>query len=151
MLNSEKYLNLLAYEIQERKELLKGSYRDRHYNAGSILLGFGVLEAVGGGLNTWIRTGKLFPGPHLFGGAGKILNLHFMMKIERLKQSEQISYKYTLVHFNIQTCSFVIHVGMENDCWGICEQLLQCYGHFQHPWYHQCKEGVKQLEVFTLR
>lgn len=54
---------------EERKELLKGSYRDRHYNAGSILLGFGVLEAVGGGLNTWIRTGKLFPGPHLFGGA----------------------------------------------------------------------------------
>ncbi|KAK7292844.1 hypothetical protein RJT34_15698 [Clitoria ternatea] len=53
---------------EERKELLKGSYRDRHYNAGSILLGFGVLEAVGGGLNTWIRTGKLFPGPHLFGG-----------------------------------------------------------------------------------
>ncbi|WVZ16465.1 hypothetical protein V8G54_009447 [Vigna mungo] len=55
---------------EERKELIKGSYRDRHYNAGSILLGFGVLEAVGGGLNTWIRTGKLFPGPHLFAGAG---------------------------------------------------------------------------------
>ncbi|KAG4940120.1 hypothetical protein JHK87_043991 [Glycine soja] len=54
---------------EERKELLKGSYKDRHYNAGSVLLGFGVLEAVGGGLNTWIRTGKLFPGPHLFGGA----------------------------------------------------------------------------------
>ncbi|XP_017405791.2 uncharacterized protein LOC108319241 isoform X1 [Vigna angularis] len=55
---------------EERKELIKGSYRDRHYNAGSILLGFGVLEAVGGGLNTWIRTGKLFPSPHLFGGVG---------------------------------------------------------------------------------
>ncbi|KAL2336239.1 hypothetical protein Fmac_010685 [Flemingia macrophylla] len=54
---------------EERKELLKGSYRDRHYNAGSILLGFGVLESVGGGLNTWIRSGKLFPGPHLFAGA----------------------------------------------------------------------------------
>ncbi|KAM6583816.1 hypothetical protein CsatB_010818 [Cannabis sativa] len=55
---------------EERKELLKGSYRDRHFNAGSILLGFGVLEAVGGCLNTWLRTGKLFPGPHLFAGAG---------------------------------------------------------------------------------
>ncbi|XP_015968329.1 uncharacterized protein LOC107491917 [Arachis duranensis] len=54
----------------ERKELLKGSYRERHFNAGSILLGFGVLEAVGGGVNTWLRTGKLFPGPHLFAGAG---------------------------------------------------------------------------------
>ncbi|XP_072999700.1 uncharacterized protein [Typha latifolia] len=53
---------------EERKELLKGSYRDRHFNAGSILLGFGVFESVGGGLNTWLRTGKLFPGPHLFAG-----------------------------------------------------------------------------------
>jgi hypothetical protein len=36
------------------------------------LLGFGVLESVGGGLNTWLRTGKLFPGPHLFAGAGAL-------------------------------------------------------------------------------
>ncbi|KAL0373850.1 UNVERIFIED_CONTAM: hypothetical protein Sradi_3300700 [Sesamum radiatum] len=54
---------------EERKELIKGSYRDKHFNAGSILLGFGVFESVFGGLNTWFRTGKLFPGPHLFAGA----------------------------------------------------------------------------------
>lgn len=54
---------------EERKELIKGSYRDKHFNAGSILLAFGVFEAFGGGVNTWIRTGKLFPGPHLFAGA----------------------------------------------------------------------------------
>lgn len=55
---------------EERKGLLKGSFGDRHFNAGSILLGFGVFEAIGGGFNTWARTGKLFPGPHLFAGAG---------------------------------------------------------------------------------
>ncbi|KMZ58472.1 hypothetical protein ZOSMA_76G00280 [Zostera marina] len=55
---------------EERKKLIKGSYKDRHFNAGSILLSLGVLEAVGGCLNTWVRTGKLFPGPHLFAGAG---------------------------------------------------------------------------------
>ncbi|KAG8076609.1 hypothetical protein GUJ93_ZPchr0006g42052 [Zizania palustris] len=54
---------------EERKKLLKGSFRDRHFNAGSILLGLGVAESVGGALNTWFRTGKLFPGPHLFAGA----------------------------------------------------------------------------------
>ncbi|CAK9137211.1 unnamed protein product [Ilex paraguariensis] len=54
---------------EERKELIKGSYRDRHFNAGSILLGFGVFEAIFGGLNTWFRIGKLVPGPHLFAGA----------------------------------------------------------------------------------
>ncbi|GMH22526.1 hypothetical protein Nepgr_024369 [Nepenthes gracilis] len=54
---------------EDRKELLKGNFRDRHFNAGSILLGFGVFESIGGGVNTWFRTGKLFPGPHLFAGA----------------------------------------------------------------------------------
>lgn len=53
-----------------RKNLLKGGFRDRHWNAGSILLAFGVFEAVGGCINTRFRTGKLFPGPHLFAGAG---------------------------------------------------------------------------------
>lgn len=61
-----------SVELQERKELIKGSFRDRHFNAGSILLGFGVSEAIFGGLNTWLRTGKLFPGPHLFAGAGNV-------------------------------------------------------------------------------
>lgn len=54
---------------EERKQLVKGNYRDRHFNAGSILLAFGVFESIGGGVNTWFRTGKLFPGPHLFAGA----------------------------------------------------------------------------------
>lgn len=55
---------------EERKTLLKGGFKDRHYNAGSLLLAFGVVESVGGCVNTWFRTGKLFPGPHLFAGAG---------------------------------------------------------------------------------
>ncbi|GFP82965.1 hypothetical protein PHJA_000439600 [Phtheirospermum japonicum] len=55
---------------EKGKELIKGSYGDKHFNAGSILLGFGVFESVFGGINTWLRTGKLFPGPHLFAGAG---------------------------------------------------------------------------------
>lgn len=67
-----EYLNHLIFEIQERKELIKGSFRDKHFNAGSILLGFGVFESVGGGVNTYLRTGKLFPGPHLWAGAGKL-------------------------------------------------------------------------------
>ncbi|KAG5251665.1 P-loop containing nucleoside triphosphate hydrolases superfamily [Salix suchowensis] len=28
-------------------------------------LGFGVFEANGGGVNTWLRTGRVFPGLHL--------------------------------------------------------------------------------------
>eukprot|EP00877_Chromochloris_zofingiensis_P001096 jgi/Chrzof1/10988/Cz05g19210.t1 len=55
---------------QERKDLVAGGYRDKHYYTGALLLGFGTVIAIEGCLNTWFRTGKLFPGPHLFAGAG---------------------------------------------------------------------------------
>lgn len=51
---------------------MKGGFRERHFNWGSILLGGGVLFSVSGALNTYLRTGKLFPGPHLYAGAGMV-------------------------------------------------------------------------------
>jgi hypothetical protein len=53
-----------------RKELVAGGYKDKHNNVGSLLLAFGVALAVEGGMNTFLRTGKLFPGPHLYAGMG---------------------------------------------------------------------------------
>jgi hypothetical protein len=43
--------------------------RDKHYLTGSVLLGVGVSVALLGCVNTYLRAGKLFPGPHLFAGA----------------------------------------------------------------------------------
>eukprot|EP00958_Prasinococcus_capsulatus_P018776 scaffold2232_cov365-Prasinococcus_capsulatus_cf.AAC.6 len=54
---------------QERSELLAGNFRDKHFLTSSILLGFGIFITVEGCLNTYTRTGKLFPGPHLYAGA----------------------------------------------------------------------------------
>ncbi|GJP36831.1 hypothetical protein CLOM_g21303 [Closterium sp. NIES-68] len=59
----------IATLTAQRTELVKGNYREKHFNVGSLLLGFGVLIAVEGCVNTWFRTGKLFPGPHLWAGA----------------------------------------------------------------------------------
>ena len=58
---------------EERKELIAGGFRDRHSNWGSLLLALGVLIAIEGPVNTYIRTGKLFPGPHLYAGAGIVV------------------------------------------------------------------------------
>jgi len=52
----------------KRKELIQGKYRDRHFAISSMLLGGGVFFSLGGMLNTFSRTGKLFPGPHLYAG-----------------------------------------------------------------------------------
>eukprot|EP00210_Caulerpa_lentillifera_P000825 g798.t1 len=67
-------LNAKIAELElNRKELTAGGFRDRHFNLGSILLGGGIFTAVFGCVNTYTRTGKLFPGPHLFAGAGIVV------------------------------------------------------------------------------
>lgn len=54
---------------KERKDLLAGNYRDKHWQWGSVLLASGVGIAIEGCANTYMRTGRLFPGPHLYAGA----------------------------------------------------------------------------------
>lgn len=55
---------------EERKELIKGKFADKHFIAGSILLALMVLGTVGGMAVTYINNGKLFVGPHLLVGLG---------------------------------------------------------------------------------
>lgn len=42
--------------------------RDKHAMWGSLLLAAGTGIAIEGCANTYMRTGKLFPGPHLYVG-----------------------------------------------------------------------------------
>lgn len=62
----------LDQEIQQlsetRKTLLAGNLKDKHHVTGSILLGGGVTVSVLGAFNTYMRAGRLFPGPHLYAG-----------------------------------------------------------------------------------
>jgi hypothetical protein len=60
----------LDEKTAKRKDLLAGGYRDKHWAMASILLASGVTFSVEGGVDTYLRVGKLFPGPHLFAGAG---------------------------------------------------------------------------------
>lgn len=53
-----------------RKDLQSKDLRDKHWALGSLLLGGGVCISILGGLDTYFRAGKLFPGPHLFAGLG---------------------------------------------------------------------------------
>lgn len=54
----------------ERKSLLSENLRDKHWFTGSMLLGVGVSISILGAMNTYLRTGRLFPGPHLYAGMG---------------------------------------------------------------------------------
>ena len=59
--------------LQTRKELVAGGFRDKHWDIGSLLLGGGTFIAVFGCTNTYLRTNKLFPGPHLYSGAAIVV------------------------------------------------------------------------------
>ncbi len=70
-LSSQLDLDITYTELSNtRKELVAANLRDKHYATGSVLLGVGVGVALLGAMNTYLRAGKLFPGPHLYAGAG---------------------------------------------------------------------------------
>jgi hypothetical protein len=54
----------------KRKDLLSQNLKDKHHLTGSVLLGSGVTVSILGAFNTYMRAGKLFPGPHLYAGMG---------------------------------------------------------------------------------
>ena len=55
-----------------RKDLAAGDFRDKHYVIATILLAIGIPFAIEGPVNTYMRAGKLFPGPHLYAGAAVV-------------------------------------------------------------------------------
>lgn len=73
-LNKLKSNSDIDDRIQElstkRKDLLSANLKDKHHLTGSILLGGGVTVSILGAFNTYMRAGKLFPGPHLYAGMG---------------------------------------------------------------------------------
>lgn len=58
---------------KERKELSSLNARDKHFGQGATLAFLGTAFAIEGPLNTYARAGKLFPGPHLYAGAGLVV------------------------------------------------------------------------------
>ena len=51
-----------------RKQLQGADLKEKHHQTGSILLSAGVTVSLLGTFNTYMRAGKLFPGPHLYVG-----------------------------------------------------------------------------------
>eukprot|EP00979_Chaetoceros_neogracilis_P009076 scaffold2055_cov224-Chaetoceros_neogracile.AAC.6 len=59
--------------LAERKDLSKKGVKDSHFSQGALLAFIGTTFAIEGPLNTYARAGKLFPGPHLYAGAGLVV------------------------------------------------------------------------------
>lgn len=65
-------------EPEKRKELVKGKFGDRHFRTSSALFAIMTVATFSGMGNTYARTGKLFPGPHLYAGLGLVATMSVM-------------------------------------------------------------------------
>lgn len=73
LLKSALPIDSQIQELQnERKTLTEKGPKDKHYGQGAMLAFLGTVFAIEGPLNTYARAGKLFPGPHLYAGAGLV-------------------------------------------------------------------------------
>ena len=71
---------------EQKKELIKGRYNVRHYQIGSLLLGFMVAGSVAAMGVTYINNGKLFVGPHLLIGLGMTVLIAFSASLSPFMQ-----------------------------------------------------------------
>ncbi|MGI2902736.1 DUF4079 domain-containing protein [Tolypothrix sp. VBCCA 56010] len=71
---------------EEKKELIKGKYNLKHYQAGSILLGLMVAGSIGAMAVTYINNGKLFFGSHLLAGLGMMSLIAFSASLSPFMQ-----------------------------------------------------------------
>jgi hypothetical protein len=71
---------------EQKKELIKGKYNVKHYQAGSILLGLMVAGAIAAMAVTYINNGKLFFGSHLLAGLGMMSLIAFSASLSPFMQ-----------------------------------------------------------------
>merc|ERR1712151_1047236 len=84
-----------------RKELANGGFRDKHYQVGSVILGLGTSFAIEVPVNTFLRAEKLFPGPHLYAGAGVVVALAMAASLVPMMQKGENWARNAHIAFNI--------------------------------------------------
>ncbi|GJQ12190.1 hypothetical protein GpartN1_g3981.t1 [Galdieria partita] len=85
------YLGYQSRRIREadsetKKQLVKGRFGQRHYQTSAILLAVLTFFTFEGMANTFTRTGKLFPGPHLYAGLGSVTVMSIMASLAPFMQ-----------------------------------------------------------------
>jgi len=83
-----------------RKELASAGLRDKHYQVGSVILGLGTSFAIEGPVNTFLRAQKLFPGPHLYAGAGVVVSWAMAASLVPLMSKGKESARIAHIAFN---------------------------------------------------
>ena len=84
-----------------RKELAGSDLCAKHYQVGSVILGLGTAFAIEGPVNTFLRAQKLFPGPHLYAGAGIVVAWAMAASLVPMMSKGSDAARYGHMAFNV--------------------------------------------------
>eukprot|EP00640_Fibrocapsa_japonica_P002417 CAMPEP_0113942830 /NCGR_PEP_ID=MMETSP1339-20121228/10528_1 /TAXON_ID=94617 /ORGANISM="Fibrocapsa japonica" /LENGTH=274 /DNA_ID=CAMNT_0000947465 /DNA_START=221 /DNA_END=1045 /DNA_ORIENTATION=+ /assembly_acc=CAM_ASM_000762 len=108
---------------QKRKDLLAGDFRNKHYQMSAAILGWGVTTSIGGCFNTFARTSKLFPGPHLYAGAAITVMWAISASLVPAMQKGEDWARST--HIALNTTIVALFAWQINTGWGIVQKVIE--------------------------
>lgn len=88
-------------DAEERKELIKGRFAQRHFQSGSLVLAVMVLGCFGGMAVTYLNNGKLFVGPHLLVGIAMVSLIAVAASLSPLMQKGNLIARKAHVGLNM--------------------------------------------------
>lgn len=86
---------------EERKELVKKQFANRHHKIGSLILALMIIGSIGGMAVTYINNGKLFVGSHLLAGLGMMSIIATSASLVPLMQKGTDWARYTHIALNV--------------------------------------------------
>lgn len=102
LVSQVKELQAKIDELSEtRKDLAGSDFRAKHYQVGSVILGLGTAFAIEGPVNTFLRAQKLFPGPHLYAGAGIVVAWAMAASLVPMMTKGSDAARYGHMGFNV--------------------------------------------------
>jgi hypothetical protein len=87
-------------EGDQKKELIKGKFNQRHHQIGSLVLMLMVLGSIGAMAVTYINAGKLFVNPHLLVGLSMTGMIATSASLTPFMQKGQDWARYTHILLN---------------------------------------------------
>jgi nitrate reductase gamma subunit len=88
-------------DAEERKELVKGRFAQRHFQSGSLVLAVMVVGCFGGMAVTYLNNGKLFVGPHLLVGIAMVSLIALAASLSPLMQKGNLIARKVHVGLNM--------------------------------------------------
>lgn len=114
--------SIRTVDPEKRKELVKSKVTKRHFDTSASIFAIMTLATFSGMANTYTRTGKLFPGPHLYAGLGLVTLMSFMSALVPQMQAGKLWAKNA--HFTLAFPVVILFAWQVNSGMTIVGKLL---------------------------